>query len=243
MNAVIVTTLVLVGTLLLGGGSYVMYHVVKSCRKQQRQLEQHLNTPRAYSGQGTPVRMRPGHLGISSMVLEPSQIVERDLEGGRGDGESQRSDNAVREAAEWAQNILNTPRREPEKRERKKGYHTSIPVKETIYILQPDGESSLAMSDRLKDAMVQVSDFDLGISAGRKKMTGSFSRTQSIQRVESQELRMQNDSNTNNEDSNQQEEKPECGEEVDSSSKRKRRRRRRERMSDFSCQTIEDEVP
>jgi len=56
--------------------------------------------------------------------------------------------------------------REGEKREAPRsenGHVITIPVEETVYIEQPDGKHTLAVSRRFKDVMVQVVESDLGV--------------------------------------------------------------------------------
>ena len=99
----------------------------------------------------------------------------------------QRSESMVRRASEWAQSILSSPQSAPigrgSRKSRRATHPVSIPVNETICVIQPSGESSLAVSvGRLKDAMVQVNEDDLYAELGitKEKGSGRLSRTTSL---------------------------------------------------------------
>ena len=164
--------LVLLGLCALIGVTWLLCRLFRICKPQRT----HHRPPSATVSGGLTPHPRDGswhHRSFASLSTPLSDLERNDTSDSLTVVE--RTDSMVMRASAWARSILSgeqtTPvrpsplTRQPSSLSSKNNKHwdtVSIPVKQAIVIMQPDGEATLGISEaKQKDVMVQVDEEDL----------------------------------------------------------------------------------
>jgi hypothetical protein len=161
--------LVLVGFCALVGVAWLFFRLFRLCKPQRPQRRLPSATARGgLSAHGRDGRSSASLSGLAFPDLERADTADSLTIVGR-------TDSMVTRASAWARAILSgehlppptspstIPSSPPPSSSSSKTWDTvSIPVKQAIVIMQPDGEATLGISEaRQKDVMVQVDEEDL----------------------------------------------------------------------------------